>query len=102
MPISPADDRQDKGELSDLDAKIEADQELHKLGFGYLHVEQVRGADKAMDEAGDQRHDKIFNPHETLPGTRMSFIGARSDKRRQNIIAYLAALSADASPTPTR
>ena len=36
----------------------------------------------------------IFNPHEALPGTTMGFIGIRSDEKRRNLIAYLAAVSA--------
>ena len=34
----------------------------------------------------------IFNPHETLPGTTMAYIGIRNDKRRRDVIAYLVAV----------
>lgn len=37
----------------------------------------------------------IFNPHETLPGTSMGFIGIRNDKKRRDVLACLAAMSAD-------
>jgi cytochrome c len=40
----------------------------------------------------------IFNPHETLPGTSMGFIGVRNDKKRRDILAYLVAMSVAPAP----
>lgn len=47
----------------------------------------------------DARHldQWLFNPHETLPGTTMAYVGIRNDKRRRAVIAYLVSVSAAVS-----
>jgi cytochrome c len=63
---------------------------------GYTYSEVL----KASGIVWDARHldQWMFNPHETLPGTSMNFIGIRNDKKRRDLLAYLVALSADAAP----
>jgi cytochrome c len=61
----------------------------HDPAFGYS--EALRASGILWDE---KRLDQwLFNPHETLPGTTMSYIGIRNDTRRRNVIAYLVALA---------
>ena len=61
----------------------------HDPAFRYSEALRLSGI--VWDE---KRLDQwLFNPHETLPGTTMSYIGIRNDARRRNVIAYLVALA---------
>lgn len=58
----------------------------------YAYTEALRNSDFVWEL---RRLDQwLFNPRETLPGTSMSFIGVRNDKRRRDLLAYLVAVEA--------
>ena len=60
-------------------------------GEGFAYSEALRKSKFVWDL---RRLDQwIFNPHETLPGTTMVYIGVRSDAKRRDILAYLVAVS---------
>ena len=61
------------------------------LNSGFVYSEALRNSGYVWDL---KRLDQwIFNPHETLPGTSMAFVGIRNDARRRDLLAYLVALA---------
>jgi cytochrome c len=60
-----------------------------RLDFTYSEALRTSGV------VWDPKHldQWIFNPHETLAGTSMRFIGVRNDKTRRDLLAYLVAMS---------
>jgi len=54
---------------------------------GYSYSEAMKKADKTWD---DQTLDTyLANPRAVVPGTKMIFIGLKSDEDRQNVVAFL-------------
>ncbi len=53
----------------------------------FTYSEAMKKADKTWD---DQTLDTyLTNPRELVPGTKMIFVGLKSEEDRQNVIAYL-------------
>ena len=54
---------------------------------GYAYSDALKKADKTWD---DQTLDAyLANPRAAVPGTKMVFLGLKSEDDRQNVIAYL-------------
>jgi cytochrome c len=55
----------------------------------FQYSEAMKGAGKTWDEAALDGY--LANPRQVVPGTKMVFVGLKSDQDRKNLIAYLAA-----------
>lgn len=54
---------------------------------GYTYSDAMKKADKTWD---DQTLDTyLTNPRELVPGTKMIFVGLKSEEDRKNVIAFL-------------
>jgi cytochrome c len=60
---------------------------------GYPYSEALRNSNIVWDLP--HLNQWIFNPHETLPGTSMAYIGIRNDVKRRDLIVYLIAATSD-------
>ena len=66
-------------------------------GFAYSEGAKAQSAEKWAYENLDKF---IKNPKGYMPGTKMAFGGVKNDKKRADIIAYLASLSDAPKPFP--
>jgi cytochrome c len=55
----------------------------------FQYSEAMKKADKTWDEATLDQY--LTNPRALVPGTKMIFVGLKSEQDRQNVIQYLAA-----------
>jgi cytochrome c len=69
----------------------------HMAGFGYSSAMQAL-ADKPW--TFDALNEFLYSPRTAVPGTKMSFIGIKSDADRANVIAWLRTLSDSPVPLP--
>src|SRR5215831_16546196 len=60
-------------------------------GRNFAYSEALRNSNIVWD--APHLDQWIFNPHETLPGTSMTYIGIRNDVRRHDVLAYLIAVT---------
>jgi cytochrome c len=62
----------------------------HSAGASdFAYSDAMKKADKTWDAATLDTY--LTNPRGLVPGTKMIFVGLKSDQDRQNVIAYLAA-----------
>lgn len=54
---------------------------------GYSYSDAMKKADKTWDD--QTLNTYLTNPRELVPGTKMIFVGLKSEEERQNVIAFL-------------
>ena len=55
---------------------------------GFQYSDAMKNSGKTWDDASLDGY--LTNPRQVVPGTKMVFVGLKSDQDRKNLIAYLA------------